>query len=101
MHAGVGPPRAAHAYGFAREFLDCGFERALHGDADRLGLPADEGRTVVFNQQAIAGHRLIRARVRVRKKGTAYPARSVTSRRIRSDYRRGLSDAIARARERP
>ena len=56
VHAGVGSPRAAHARRFAREFTDRRFERALNRYAFSLALPADEGRAVIFDGDAVAGH---------------------------------------------
>jgi hypothetical protein len=49
VDAGVGAARAANSSFLAREFKNGCFQRALHGDADRLRLPADEGRPVVFD----------------------------------------------------
>src|ERR1019366_4992751 len=54
MHAGVGTPRAGDGNARTGKFLDGVFERALHGWAVVLALPADKGSAVIFQGQTIA-----------------------------------------------
>ena len=56
VHAGVGAAGAAQRNRLAGEFVDRLGEAALHGLAQRLHLPADEGRAVILEREAVAGH---------------------------------------------
>ena len=56
VHARVGAASAAHASRLAREAEHRILERALHGRAIGLALPAEERRAVVFDGDAVAGH---------------------------------------------
>ena len=56
MHAGVRAAGPAHRDGLAGELADRLGQPALHRDAQRLQLPADERRAVVFERDAVARH---------------------------------------------
>src|ERR1700678_756533 len=56
VHAGVGAARAMNANMLAANRLDRGFQRALHGSAIVLELPAAERRAVIFDDELVARH---------------------------------------------
>src|ERR1700694_6204994 len=56
VHAGVGAARAVNANLLAADRLDRGSQRPLHRGAIVLDLPAAERRTVIFDDEFIAGH---------------------------------------------
>ena len=56
MHAGIGASGAGNRDALAGEGRDRVGERALHGDAVVLRLPADKRRAVVFDGELVAGH---------------------------------------------
>src|SRR5260370_11072539 len=61
VHAGIGAACAIDADMLAADRLDRGFQRALHRDAIVLDLPAAKRRTVIFDDEFVAGHQLSRA----------------------------------------
>src|ERR1700688_4854045 len=61
MHAGIGAAGAVDANRFAADRLDRVFQRALHGSAIVLDLPAAEGAAVIFDEELVAGHQLSRS----------------------------------------
>src|SRR5580698_3944944 len=54
MDTGIGAARAGHGDPLARKFFHRAFQRALHRSAIILALPADKGRPVIFQRDAIA-----------------------------------------------
>src|ERR1700676_5225433 len=76
MHAGVGAARAVNANLLAADRLDRGFQRALHRGAIVLDLPAAERRTVIFDDEFIAGHFDPVSRHRPRRRTIQYSAAS-------------------------
>ena len=56
MNAGIGPPGGVDGRALAREAEHGLFQHVLHRDALGLALPADEGRAVVFEGDAVARH---------------------------------------------
>src|SRR6266404_5288295 len=61
MHAGIGAAGAVHANLLAADRLDRGLQRALHGGAIVLDLPAAERGAVIFDGEFVAGHQASRA----------------------------------------
>src|ERR1700694_4014188 len=60
MHTGVGAARAVNTNMLAADRLDRIFQRALHGSAIVLDLPAAVRRAVIFDDDFVAGHQLNR-----------------------------------------
>ena len=56
MDAGIGPAGALHEHDLAAELRHRAFERALHGRAVLLDLPADERPAVIFDGELVARH---------------------------------------------
>lgn len=56
VYAGIRAARASDLYGLAAKRFDCANEVTLNGLSFGLDLPADEGRAVVLDCDAVAGH---------------------------------------------
>src|SRR5262245_50953653 len=56
MHARIGAPGTVDGDALTCQSIDCLGQTPLHRDAKRLHLPADEGRAVIFEGNAVAWH---------------------------------------------
>ena len=56
VHPGIGTARAGYGDALSRKLRDRVFQRALDRSAIVLALPADKGRAVIFQGEAIARH---------------------------------------------